>query len=581
MQLQRSFATLFIAINLTLHVKSDTLTTVSAVARPGQELSYGSLVGRVCHDFRACHDACNDDDRCEDWCKSNCWNNWSPGSGGPGYVNGNGDNGIGYGSQGNGYNPDSSGYALFERLESEEIGSKLADVCEAATDLTKFGKMVKLKSFAPFKSAAHALENMNDVSEGIMNDHLKAFLEMNLPKPGKKSKVVLGVTEKSLAGSIKEGLGYECDASEIVLDLVRGVRLFGDKLLKQLKEGDLERAQLGLGHSYSRGKVKFNVHRSDNMIMQAIALLDQMDKDVNTFAMRMREWYSWHFPELVKIVNDNYKFAKLAKLIKNKSDLSESQLEALEEITGDANQAQQILDAARASMGTDIAEIDMINIENFAKRVIDLADYRKKLHEYLISKMNNVAPNLSALIGEMVGARLISHAGSLTNLSKYPASTVQILGAEKALFRALKTKGNTPKYGLIYHSSFIGRAGAKNKGRISRFVANKCSIASRIDCFSELPTTKFGEAMKAQVEERLEFYESGATPSKNADTMKKVMDSLKDAAGEDLEAPKSSKKRKVEEESTPAKKAKKEKAEKVEKKEKKEKKDKKEKKEKK
>ncbi|KAF9928604.1 snoRNP complex protein nop56 [Linnemannia zychae] len=463
----------------------------------------------------------------------------------------------------------SSGYALFERVESEEIGSKLADVVEAATDLTKFGKMVKLKSFAPFKSAAHALENMNDVSEGIMNDHLKAFLEMNLPKPGKKSKVVLGVTEKSLAGSIKEGLGYECDASEIVLDLVRGVRLFGDKLLKQLKEGDLERAQLGLGHSYSRGKVKFNVHRSDNMIMQAIALLDQMDKDVNTFAMRIREWYGWHFPELVKIVGDNYKYAKIAQLVKNKSDLSESSLEALEEITGDATQAQQILDAARASMGTDISEIDMINIENFAKRVIDLSDYRKKLHEYLISKMNNVAPNLSALIGEMVGARLISHAGSLTNLSKYPASTVQILGAEKALFRALKTKGNTPKYGLIYHSSFIGRAGAKNKGRISRFVANKCSIASRIDCFSEMPTTKFGEAMKEQVEERLAFYESGATPSKNADTMKKVLDQLKDAAGED-EAPKASSKKRKAEDEAPAKKSKKEKKDKEEKKEEKE-----------
>ncbi|KAF9354847.1 snoRNP complex protein nop56 [Mortierella sp. AD094] len=471
----------------------------------------------------------------------------------------------------------SSGYALFERLESEEIGSKLADVCAAATDLTKFGKVVKLKSFAPFKSAAHALENMNDVSEGIMNDHLKAFLEMNLPKPGKKSKVVLGVTEKSLAGSIKEGLGIECDASEIVLDLVRGVRLFGDKLLKQLKDGDLERAQLGLGHSYSRGKVKFNVHRSDNMIIQAIALLDQMDKDVNTFAMRIREWYSWHFPELVKIVNDNYKYARLAQLIKNKSDLSESKLEALEEITGDAAQAQQIIDAARASMGTDISEIDMINIENFAKRVIDLADYRKKLHEYLISKMNNVAPNLSALIGEMVGARLISHAGSLTNLSKYPASTVQILGAEKALFRALKTKGNTPKYGLIYHSSFIGRAGTKNKGRISRFVANKCSIASRIDCFSEVPTTKFGEAMKEQVEERLEFYESGATPSKNADTMKKVIDGLKDAADVDMEDStpvKAGKKRAAEEEKTPSKKAKKEKEEKKEKSDKKEKKDK-------
>merc|ERR1712166_923437 len=118
--------------------------------------------------------------------------------------------------------------------------------------------------------------------------------------------------------------------------------------------------------------------------------------------------------------------------------------------------------------------------------------YRADLHEYLKTKMICVAPNLSTLIGEMVGARLISHAGSLTNLSKYPASTVQILGAEKALFRALKTKGNTPKYGLIFHSSFIGRASQKNKGRISRYLANKASIASRIDSFSDEPTTLYG-----------------------------------------------------------------------------------------
>merc|ERR1712077_122015 len=99
----------------------------------------------------------------------------------------------------------------------------------------------------------------------------------------------------------------------------------------------------------------------------------------------------------------------------------------------------------------------------FATRVIALADYRKMVSTYLQDKMSSVAPNLATLIGDTVGARLISHAGSLTNLAKYPASTVQILGAEKALFRALKTKGNTPKYGLIFHSSFIGRAGARTK----------------------------------------------------------------------------------------------------------------------
>lgn len=162
----------------------------------------------------------------------------------------------------------------------------------------------------------------------------------------------------------------------------------------------------------------------------------------------------------------------------------------------------------------------------FATRAVSLGAYRKSLSAYLVAKMNLVAPNLAALIGETVGARLISQAGSLTSLAKCPASTVQILGAEKALFRALKTKGNTPKYGLIYHSSFIGKAGLKNKGRISRFLANKCSIASRIDNFSEMPNTRFGDALKKQVEERLEFYASGAPPTKNAVAMQSVMDNI-------------------------------------------------------
>jgi nucleolar protein 56 len=141
--------------------------------------------------------------------------------------------------------------------------------------------------------------------------------------------------------------------------------------------------------------------------------------------------------------------------------------------------------------------------------------------------MHAVAPNLSALIGETVGARLISHAGSLTNLAKYPASTVQILGAEKALFRALKTRGNTPKYGLIFHSSFIGRAKQRNKGRISRYLANKCSIASRIDCFMDGNTNVFGEKMREQVEERLRFYEEGVAPRKNASVMGEAMEAVK------------------------------------------------------
>jgi len=145
-------------------------------------------------------------------------------------------------------------------------------------------------------------------------------------------------------------------------------------------------------------------------------------------------------------VPDNYQYARIAQFIGDKDTLSEEKLPELAALLeDDSTLAQNILDAARGSMGSSISEIDMLNISAFAVRVVSIADYRKSLVTYLSEKMNLVAPSLTALLGERIGARLISHAGSLTNLSKYPASTVQILGAEKALFRALKTKGNTPK----------------------------------------------------------------------------------------------------------------------------------------
>ena len=384
-----------------------------------------------------------------------------------------------------------------------------------------------------------------------VTDDLKTFLTTNLPKVKKegKAKFKLGVSEAKLGSAIQEETSAPCECNEMVGELLRGVRAHFATFVKGLTDSDMSRAQLGLAHSYSRAKVKFNVNKSDNMIIQAIALLDTLDKDVNTFVMRVREWYSWHFPELVKIVNDNYQYAKCTLIVKDKGSLSEDSLPALTEVVGDEDKAKEILEASRTSMGQDISPIDLINIEAFARRVISLAEYRQTLFTYLSEKMHAVAPNLSALIGELVGARLISHAGSLTNLAKYPASTVQILGAEKALFRALKTKGNTPKYGLIFHSSFIGRAKQRNKGRISRYLANKCSIASRIDAFLEQNTDAFGLKLKEQVEERLRFYEDGVAPRKNLDVMQEVLGALGDAGddGGDMDvdvAPKKDKKEK-------------------------------------
>jgi nucleolar protein 56 len=405
----------------------------------------------------------------------------------------------------------SIGFALFERLGFEEVGQNLDETQDAMTDFSRFSKLVQILAFQPFPSAAEALQEINLLTEGILSDSLKSFILNNLPKPSKKTKSYqVGISDKNLASTVKHELGFDCVTDETVLELVRALRLHFHKLINaDIKSLDIEKAQLGLSHAYSRSKVKFNVNRIDNMIIQAISLVDQIDKDINTFGMRVKEWYSWHFPELSKILPDIQQFAQTVLILKSKSkmieDISKKQLL---EAGIESSVASAILDAAKISIGSDISPLDLMNIERFAKQVISLCEYRRELHEYLRDKMGSVAPNLSALIGDIIGARLIAHAGSLTNLAKYPASTVQILGAEKALFRALKTKGKTPKYGLIYHSSFIAKSATKNKGRISRLLANKCSIASRIDCFSDIPSNEKGLALSVQINERVKHFET-------------------------------------------------------------------------
>lgn len=308
-----------------------------------------------------------------------------------------------------------AGYALFDVVEFEEIGTLLEGAKDTVTDITRFGRAVKLKAFQPFESAQDALENVNAISEHAMHGSLHSFLEMNLPKSSsKKSKTStysLGVVDPALATAISDGMkGISCRSDDTVKEIARGCRLHLNTFVQGFKDGAAEKAQLGLGHSYSRSKVKFNPARSDNMIIQSIALLDQLDKDLNTFAMRVREWYSWHFPELKEIVKDNYMFARCAAFIQDKNSLAtdDEKKAGLEEIIGDDDTVTAVLNAARTSMGVDCTAVDMLNIVNFTQRMVKLGQYRKDLAMYLQEKMTIVAPNLSALIGDTVAARLIS-----------------------------------------------------------------------------------------------------------------------------------------------------------------------------
>lgn len=171
--------------------------------------------------------------------------------------------------------------------------------------------------------------------------------------------------------------------------------------------------------------------------------------------------------------------------------------------------AEQVKEAAEISMGTEILAEDEMHIKTLAKSVVEISDYRANLAEYLKNRMGAVAPNLTMLIGELVAAKLIAHSGSLMNLAKQPASTIQILGAEKALFRALKTKKNTPKYGLIYNASVVGKAKNNLKGKVSRTLANKCALCVRYDALGEGQDGKLGADSNAFMEKRLKLLESG------------------------------------------------------------------------
>ena len=217
------------------------------------------------------------------------------------------------------------------------------------------------------------------------------------------------------------------------------------------------------------------------MIVQAIGLLDDLDKELNTYAMRVKEWYGWHFPEMGRIVNDNVAYARVILSMGMRTSAAKADLaEILPEEIETAVKA-----AAEVSMGTEITTEDLENIQALAEQVVSFTEYRQQLSGYLSARMAAIAPNLTALVGDLVGARLIAHAGSLMNLAKSPASTIQILGAEKALFRALKTKHDTPKYGLIYHASLIGQATGKNKGKIARMLATKAALGLRVDALAD------------------------------------------------------------------------------------------------
>lgn len=400
--------------------------------------------------------------------------------------------------------------------------------------------MLQLVSFQPFADTAAAVAALTAAQEGQVTDALADLLE-----PYQSQRIA--VADKALAVTLASTSSKSSQFTKIeppndkTTELFRWIRTHWEELASSSSSSsasttttpsaeDVHSMRLGLSHAVSRYKLKFSADKVDTMIIQGIGLLDELDKEINVYAMRTKEWYGWHFPELQQLVSDNARYARLVTCTGHRHTYATKTKDLASVFNGNGDgsndnstddddeveaMVQAVQQAAEVSMGTDVTDLDILHIQSLAEQVLSLTEYRSQLYEYLHNRMHALAPNLTILTGELVGARLIAHAGSLLQLAKQPASTIQIAGAEKALFRALKTKHDTPKYGLLYHASLVGQAAPAHKGKISRVLAAKAALAVRVDALTDGDVDTIdpsvGHDGRAKVQARLRQLEQGNT----------------------------------------------------------------------
>lgn len=399
-----------------------------------------------------------------------------------------------------------AGNALF-KLEDDAVFRSSDDPDIESEFVIK--SLVKLKAFFRFPDTAASLAGTITLLEGKASSDLCEFLLKHM-SPQEK----VAVADIKLGLSIREKTGIQYVQNPIVANILRGIRCNIESLLEDehdtLIVSSFSAMVLGLAHSLSRYKVKFSPEKDDTMIVQAISLSDELDKDINIYATSIRKMFRLHFPELSGIVPNNVEYIRVVNKMGSRSNATN--IDHTDILTKELE--VEVQQAAIVSVGSEISQQDVDNIRSLSSLVLDLADYRYKLYEYMKNRMFKIAPNLTAMVGCLIGARLISHAGSLRSLAKYPASTLQIAGAEKALFSALKNNHSTPKYGLIYYASVVHDALPENKGKVARKLAAKLSLAIRVDAFRETNLDdSVGEGFRQAVEKQHQYLKNRVSSS--------------------------------------------------------------------
>jgi len=310
------------------------------------------------------------------------------------------------------------------------------------------------------------------------------------------------VEDPELARNLRE-LGYEVTFEFPNL----GGEVLRDRPAEFLGEDWFEK-YFRAGMELTRSRIQEQSGARDKMVMQAIEALDDIDKVLNLLVSRLREWYGLHFPELDEILPKHQRYVAFVKEIGRRENATREKLKQLG--FGD-DKIERILER-KDSMGAEVGRFDMEVIQKLAEEIDRLYKLRDVIEDYLEKAMDDVAPNLKSLVGAKLAARLISLAGGLRELAMLPSSTIQVLGAEKALFRHLRTGAKPPKHGVIFQYPAISRSPWWQRGKIARALAGKLAIAARVDYFSG---EYIGEELKKELEQRIkEIKEKYPNPPK-------------------------------------------------------------------
>jgi nucleolar protein 56 len=394
-------------------------------------------------------------------------------------------------------------------------------ILESVMGIFAFGEDNKLveKVFFP-RDSIKAAEKLQKIEAGKLIEEIEILVK-KLQELGYSTFVF---ENPEMARNVREKLNVEVST---VKDTETG-RSFREDLekfaleLKFVKKPEQFRTWMHkVSLELAKMKVKKTVERRDLLVAQAVQTVDDLDKSLNLFMSRLREWYGLHYPELDRMVDKNETYARLVFNLGTRDNFT---VENLENEGLPKAKVQKLVTVASASMGAELNGEDLAQIQAMCKNLLELYDTRQSLEKYVDAVMEEVAPNTRAIGGSLLGARLVALAGGLVNLAKLPASTIQVLGAEKALFRSLKTKARPPKHGIIFQHPLIHDAKRWHRGKIARALAGKLAIAARVDAFSE---KYVGDELKAYLEKRMEEikerYEEPPPPSPKKSTPRKLL----------------------------------------------------------